>query len=231
MAARVVAIARLAAALVLASIARVPQAAAQHGDAVLAAVTAAAAAQATAPSAAPARYEPPSSAERGTWLVGATIGPGSLLAGAVSAGWGTARNNPDEYGGQWAGFGKRYVVRLSGVAIGNSIEAVLGAVTGEDPRYERLGAGSVWRRVGHAASLTVRARRRDGTHGPAYARYAAIVGNNLITNAWRTTSESSGRDALTRSATGLLGRFVGHLIQEFRPTRREPAAALAARAR
>jgi hypothetical protein len=184
--------------------------------------------------------------ERLSWYVNSSVGPKSLGAGVVSAAWGVARDSPDEYGANLRGFGKRYAIRLSGVAIGNGIEAGLGAVWDEDPRYQRTaalaasaqaagaqpvapaadaqagkkaGAGRnrLWSRVGHAAKMTVMARRPDGRLVPAYARFTGIVGNNFMTNAWRVDSDSSVNDALSRSAVGVLGRFVSNLFDELWP--------------
>ena len=174
----------------------------------------------------PARQDPPpvaspaqpiSSGERTAWFVGSTVGPRSLAVGLFSAGWGTAFDKPEEYGRDAAGFGKRYAMRLSGVAIGNGIEAGLGAVWGEDPRYERSTAASPGPRVRHAFLMTLMAKRGDGRALPAYARYTAIVGNNFVTNAWRAESERSVPDALARSALGLSGRLVSNLFEEFWP--------------
>jgi hypothetical protein len=71
--------------------------------------------------------------ERLAWFMNSTVGQKSLAAGIVSAAWGTALNKPKEYGPHWEGFGKRYGMRLTGVATGNAIEAELGGLWGEDP--------------------------------------------------------------------------------------------------
>jgi hypothetical protein len=46
----------------------------------------------------PPHYQPITKSGRTNWLVRSVVGPGSLAAGIVSAGWGTAFNNPPEYG-------------------------------------------------------------------------------------------------------------------------------------
>ena len=160
--------------------------------------------------------------ERLDWFVESTIGVKSLLTGIFSAGMSTWVDQPHEYGPHWSGFAKRYGMRLTGVSVGNAMEAGLGHLWGEDPRYLRAGTGSFMSRVGHAGKLTVLARRGDGLR-PAYARYAAVPGNNFISNAWRAPSASSVNDALLRTALGFSGRFAGNLFEEFWPDiRRQP---------
>ena len=44
------------------------------------------------------------------------------------SGWQTARDKPVEYGPSWEGFGKRYGMRLTGVATGNAMEAAIGSI-------------------------------------------------------------------------------------------------------
>ena len=71
-------------------------------------------------------YKPITGTQRFNWFVVSTVGPTSLLlAGPLSAAWGTALNSPREYGPGWEGFGKRYGMRLTGVSTGNAIEAGL----------------------------------------------------------------------------------------------------------
>src|SRR5437667_2412308 len=84
------------------------------------------------------------------WFVKSTVGPSSLfLYGPLSAALGTATNSPEEYGPHWAGFGKRYGMRLTGVSTGNAMEASLGANLGGRPALLSLaklglrGAGEV----------------------------------------------------------------------------------------
>jgi len=164
-------------------------------------------------------YTPITGEERFAWAVKSTIGMRSLaLSGVLSAGWGTIFNSPPEYGTNFDGFAKRYGMRLTGVSTGNAIEASLGMVWGEDPRYFKVPEKKFWQRVGHAADLTVRARGSDGKYHPAYARYAGTAGNNFLSNTWRVESESSFEDAVSRTALGFAGKFASNLFDEFWPT-------------
>ena len=155
--------------------------------------------------------------ERYSWFLESTVGPKSLGAGVVSAAWGTAFNNPEEYGPHFDGFAKRYGMRLTGIATSNAIEAGLGSAWGEDPRYSTAAEGSIWSRVGHAAKMTVFANNDDGDVRPAYARYAAITGSSFLSNTWRVESESTAGSALKRTGLGFAGRFVGNVFDEFWP--------------
>lgn len=163
----------------------------------------------------PSDYPPITKAQRTNWFIESLAGPEDLAAGVASASWGTALDRPREYGPHLSGFSQRYVMRLPEVAIGNAIEAGLGAVWQEDPRYIRSGQGKLWDRVRYAATMTVLAYRSDGHAAPAYARYAGIVGENFIANGWRVDSERSVNTALTQSALGFAGRFAGNLFGEF----------------
>ncbi len=163
------------------------------------------------------RYQPITGKQRFTWFVVSTIGPQSLASGVFSAGFETARNKPVEYGPSWPGFGKRYGMRLSGVSTGNAIEASLGALWGEDPRYFRAAGEPFGRRIGNIIKMTFAARRRDGHLAPAYARYIAIPGNNFLSNTWRVESDSQAGDAARRTLWGFLGQMGGNAFQEFWP--------------
>jgi hypothetical protein len=161
------------------------------------------------------RYQPITKSQRTDWFVKSTVGPKSLAAGVWSTAWGTALNHPPEYGPHISGFAQRYGMRLPEVVMGNAIEAGLGAVWQEDPRYDRSGHGPVWQRFRHAATMTVLAYRGKGSAAPAYARYAGIVGENFVAKAWRADSESSANFVLGQCALGFVGRFAGNLFDEF----------------
>ena len=151
------------------------------------------------------------------WVAVSTVGPASLAGGLFSSAFGTAVNTPSEYGPQWEGFGKRYGMRLTGVATNNVMEAGLGALWGEDPRYFRAEGRPVGARIGHAIKMTFLAPDREGTLRPAYARYAANVGSNFLSNTWRAKSEADTTHAGIRIGEGFLGRMASNLFQEFWP--------------
>lgn len=162
-------------------------------------------------------YQPITGKERVRWLVLGTVGPKSLAGGVFTAAYSTALNNPREYGPGWAGFGKRYGMRLTGVGISNTMEAGMGAMWGEDPRYFRAPGEPFGRRVKNVIRLTFVTRRRDGNYKPAYARLIAVPGNNFLSNLWRADSESRAQDAFVRTVEGFLGQMASNAFGEFWP--------------
>jgi hypothetical protein len=173
--------------------------------------------QSTKPISPNAPYEMISGKERVRWAIRGTVGPMSLFAGLFTPAISTAQNSPKEYGTHWDGFGKRYGMRLTGVATSNTMEAGLGAIWGEDPRYVRSDDGTFKHRVRHVFLLTFVARNREGELRPAYARYIAIPGSNFLSNTWRADSVSHSSDAWKRSAYGVLGKLAGNAWSEFWP--------------
>jgi hypothetical protein len=166
----------------------------------------------------PASYQPITVRERLNWAVKSTVGPVSLTGGLFTAGFGTALNRPREDGPHWEGFGERYGMRFTGIATGNTIEAAVGALWGEDPRYFRATGRSFKGRMKNVVVMTFAARRADADLAPAYARYIGISGNNLLSNTWRADSESGVGDACLRTALGFAGRMGGNAFAEFWPS-------------
>ena len=99
---------------------------------------------------------------RVAWIVKGTLGPRSLAIGIFTAGIQTAQNRPREYGPHWEGFGKRYGIRLTGVATERVMEASLGALWGEDPRYFPAEDRALQIRMKNIVLMTVATRRADG---------------------------------------------------------------------
>jgi hypothetical protein len=98
------------------------------------------------------------------------------------------------------------------------MEASLGAIWGEDPRYFRVPDEGLKSRARSIVKQTFMARRADGNFGPAYARYIAISGNNFLSNAWRPDSEANTTDAIYRTVEGFAGRLASNSFEEFWPS-------------
>lgn len=161
--------------------------------------------------------QPISAQQRIQWIAKGTIGPEGMAGELFGAGWGTLFNSPKAYGTHWQGFGDRLGMGVAGNLVSNSMEAGLGAIWGEDPRYIRDGGASFGHRIGHAAKMTFMAQDRDGRLMPAYARMIAIPGSNFISNAWRPAGDDNAERATIRTGLGFLGRFGNNTFDEFWP--------------
>jgi len=163
-------------------------------------------------------YEPISGLQRFHWVLVNSIGPAALAGRALSSGLSTVINDPSEYGPSWAGFGKRYGIGATGALTGDAMEASLGALWGEDPRYFRAQPQtSFGSRVRHVVVTAFLAPRRDGMMAPAYARFIAIPGSNFLSNTWRVSSEATVSEALSRTLIGMGRRVAGNAFAEFWP--------------
>ncbi len=152
------------------------------------------------------------------WAVDGTVGPRSLLiVGPLSAAWQTAFNQPEEWERSWSGFGKRYLQRGADVAISNTLEAGVGAFWGEEPRYMRLGRGSIGTRAKWAIKTAFVTQRRDGRLHAAWGRYVGNTVNNVIENAWLPPSATTPGQTVLRSALGFATRIGGNAWEEFWP--------------
>lgn len=162
-------------------------------------------------------YTPITGRQRLGWYLTNTIGPQHLAGGVITSAFGTAVDRPKEYGPGWAGFGDRYGMRLTGIVTGNAMEASIGTLWGEDPRYFRVPDQPFKSRVRNIVKLTFVARRTDGSFAPAYARYIAVSGNNFLSNEWRVDSEANNHDAVLRTLEGFAGRMASNAFEEFWP--------------
>jgi hypothetical protein len=150
--------------------------------------------------------------------VGGTIGLRSLLlVGPLGAAWQTGFNQPSEWERSWSGFGKRYLQREADVAISNSIEAGLGAIWGEEPRYVRSGRHGIGARAKYAIQTAFVTQRRDGRLALAWGRYAGNTINNVIENSWLPPSATTPGQTILRCALGFLTRMGGNAWEEFWP--------------
>jgi hypothetical protein len=165
-----------------------------------------------------ADYTPVTSVQRVDWIVDGTVGVRSLVViGPLAAGLQTGINLPSEWERTWQGFGKRYAEREADVAISNGIEAGVGALWHEDPRYIRSGRRGIWPRARYAMKTAFLAQRPGGRFAPAWGRYAGNVVNNLIENAWLPPGATTVGQTVSRSALGLVGRLGGNAWDEFWP--------------
>lgn len=163
------------------------------------------------------RYRPITAGQRVDWVRGSLFDMRGLTAGLASTTWDTAWNNPDEWGRSFPGVAKRFAAREASVAVANSIEAGLGAIWGEDPRYLPTQQRTLRARALHALKSVVLSPRRDGRFAPAWGRYSGIGVESIVANRWLPDSDSGPSHTLLRVANALLGQLGSNLFHEFWP--------------
>lgn len=164
-----------------------------------------------------APYTPITAAQRAEWWAESSLGWESFAAGIVK---GAARTwwraSPEEWGGSWEGFGKRVGTRQAETILSRGIEAGLGSVWGEDPRYFRSGRSDTPGRLRHAVVSAFVAYRSDGSRGPALARGIGIVSAKLVSRTWKP-DRPLWQEGCEPLGTGFAGRIAGNLFREFLP--------------
>jgi hypothetical protein len=153
--------------------------------------------------------------ERAKWLLVENLGLGSLLDDVAVGGVDTLLNTPKEYGPHWSGFGKRTGMVTANYGVKSVMEAGLGSIWGEDPRYFRTDGLSFKSRLAYVIKMTFMAKDRAGNTMPAYSRYLAIPGSSFLSNEWQPTSEAKVSDAAIRAGLGFLSRMGENAYKEF----------------
>lgn len=164
-----------------------------------------------------ATYSPLTSSERAAWVAGEIASPGALGSAAFTSAWMTRGNRPKEWTRSARGYGRRFADAQAATAISSSIEAGLGSLWDEDPRYFRSGRHERWARVRHALASVALARRGDGHRAPAWGRFAGSVAGNVIENTWLPPSAATRSQTTVRVATGFAGQLAANLWTEFWP--------------
>jgi hypothetical protein len=164
-------------------------------------------------------YSPITSAERLRWLVHENFGAAGVLEDVVVAAEDTRENSPREYGTHWSGEGKRFGIITANYGVNTAMEAGLGSLWGEDPRYTRTAGMPFASRLGHVVRMTFLAHDQAGNTIPAYARLLAIPGGSFAANSWMPDSQATVREAVFRTGLGFVGRMGENAWKEFRPRR------------
>jgi len=108
--------------------------------------------------------------ERMRWAAITSVQPQRYAGYVISSGLTTLTNSPEEYGPHWDGWAERVGLRVSTGATGLFLEAGIGALWHEDPRYFRTSGKPVRTRVKSILQQTFLAYNGDAHLVPAYAR-------------------------------------------------------------
>jgi hypothetical protein len=144
--------------------------------------------------------------------------PVTFLGAAFDAGISQAENTDPSYGQGAAGYGKRLGFGLIDRAQSYFfIDFAYPTIFSEDPRYYRLGTGSVPHRFFHAAKHAVIGYREDGTRMPNYSLWFGTTSAIALSNVYHPDHRRGF--APTAEGVGIsVGNGIGFdVLREFWP--------------
>jgi hypothetical protein len=137
----------------------------------------------------------------------------------IVAGEHEAFDDDKGFGWGWEGYGKRsgaaYLDAFDGAIIGNGI---LPSILHQDPRYFRLGHGTVKHRLLYALATNVICKH-DNTHKwePNYSNVGGNIVSGLISNLYYPSGDSGIGQTFTNGLTVTAEGGLGSVFQEFWP--------------
>ena len=142
----------------------------------------------------------------------------SFTWAGILAGQAMALNSDPELGRGIAGYGRYYWRTFTdGVSGTFFTEAIVPAITHEDPRYYTMGQGGFFRRMTYAISQTFVTRTDSG--GTTF-NASEVVGNALeagLSNAYYPPEERSLHQTALNFGTQMESAVLNHIVQEFWP--------------
>ena len=146
------------------------------------------------------------------------VDPAAFVTAALDGALGQALDQFSGYGQGAAGYGKRvgaaYADSFDGTMLGN---AVFPSLLHEDPRYFRMGAGPFKKRILHALSSPVWARRDNLTWGFNYANISGNLVAGGLSNLYYPASDRGIGLTFERAFTVTAEGGLGTLGVEFWP--------------
>jgi hypothetical protein len=166
-------------------------------------------------------YTSPTTQDRVNWVLEGTISLPVVVFNAGDSAVSTYKNWPKEWGRGAAGFSKRLADEEAYSAVSGALEAGIGSIWGEDPRYTRSNRAGVLRRIRHTVVYTFVAPRPDGHTAPAWGRFAAEAGAVEIENIWLPPSARTPSAIAWRVGEDFAFRVVSNVWDEFWPDLRK----------
>lgn len=139
-----------------------------------------------------------------------SVDPAIFLIAALNGAVGQAEDDFEGYGQGWGPYGQRFGASYADTVDGNFWgNAVFPILLHEDPRYFRLGKGSIKRRILYSVSTTFRTKNDSGEWVPNYGNVAGNLVSGGISNLYYPASDRgiglTFQNAATVTAEGALG--------------------------
>ncbi|HYX54504.1 MAG TPA: hypothetical protein VE783_13685 [Candidatus Limnocylindrales bacterium] len=147
-----------------------------------------------------------------------TLDPVTFIGAAASAGFSQWNNDDKEWGQGAEGYGKRYGAAYVDRAQRNFFgQFFYPAIFQQDPRFYRLGTGTVKERLEHAVAHTFVARRDDGARMPNLSHWAATVSVQSLANLYHPDNDRGFGSTATRVGVSFGVNMGWDVAKEFWP--------------
>jgi hypothetical protein len=137
---------------------------------------------------------------------------------AILAGQGLLTNADPEFGHGAAAYGRYYWHNfVDGISGTFFTEAIVPAITHEDPRYYTMGSGGFFRRLGYSISRAFVTKTDSG--GEEF-NWSEVGGNGLealVSNAYYPAHDRGARQTAKNWGTQMESAVLNHIFQEFWP--------------
>lgn len=166
-------------------------------------------------------YEPISAAEKFTIAAHDGFDPFSWVTTGLYAGVGQWKNQYLQFGQGAQGYAKRYAGAFADGAIANFMsEAIFPSLLHEDPRYFRLGHGSILHRIGYTISREVITRKDSGGEGFNISEITGNLGAAALSNLYYPAQERTVSQTMEKFAVNIVGDAGFNVLKEFWPDMR-----------
>lgn len=160
-------------------------------------------------------YVRPTAKKRFTRYVNSMFGPYAIGSNVVKAGFSTATNSPEEWGGTWEGFGRRVASNTGKSIIKNTTMYALDESFKLDSHFYRSEKRDTKSKIKNALISTVTARNKNGKRVFGFPRIAGTYTSNIVAYETWYPARYDYKDGL-RSGTISLGfNAAVNLFKEF----------------
>jgi hypothetical protein len=147
-----------------------------------------------------------------------SITPLTFVGTGLLAGIGQAENDFPKYGQGAQGYGKRFGAQYTDTFDGNMIGGVIfPVILHQDPRYYRMGTGSLRKRFRYSLSAAVRSKGDDGKWEPGFSAILGSFAAGGIANLYYPPPNRGAGLTLERGSLILAERALSQMFDEFLP--------------
>ncbi|MDM7922139.1 MAG: hypothetical protein QUS14_07540 [Pyrinomonadaceae bacterium] len=160
-------------------------------------------------------YTRPDGKTRAKRYFNSMFGPFALARSAATAGIGTWRNSPEEWGPHWEGFGRRFAANVGRSVIRNSVMFGLDEALKVDSHFYRSEKRDTTSKIVNALVSPVTARKPDGKRTIGIPRIVGTYTSSIIAAETFYPARYDYKDGIRTGSISLGFNAAFNLIKEF----------------